>query len=1081
MDVKFIHDKKYHRNLLCAIMILACLLMANMNLYAQGFQVTGVIHDGNGETLPGVNVVVKGTTYGMVSDVNGSFSITVPNSNAVLLFTFVGYTTQEIIVGEQRQISVTMTEEVSQLDEVVVVGYGTARRSDITGAVASVSSESLMAKAPTSIEQGLQGQVAGVLVSSGGGFNENPTIRVRGTRSMAASTQPLFVVDGVPTTGGMELLNPADVQSMEVLKDASATAIYGVRGANGVILVTTKKGETGRVQVDYNGYVSVGKIDKSRFRRVHNGAEWVEFVRDSFREYIYDEQGGYTIDPSSRYPSETPNYDLDMNTLYFVQDQSGYILESLKRAWLNNNTVYDSSKLREFNWQMQGYRDQALTQSHSVNVRAGTQNTRVMISGSYLDQTGINLNSNNTRYTLRMNLDQTVGKIFSTGGSINFTHGESYNGFNIGTSNSPLASPWYSPGGSGPIGQGGDVTKDGDPKLGLIPNPAGETLAVNPLYDIEGRKNNNKRSNLFLNLYSEFAIMKGLTFRVNFGANLGIAQRQAFSSYYSTTTRLSAPRANQDFDFDRGWTWENILSYNTAIAKDHSLGFTFVQSQQKWFSEPASIQVVGLPIENQIWYGLGNAETKDVTSSYTQQQLMSWMGRFNYGFQSKYLFTGSIRWDGASQLSPGNKWNAFPSFSFAWRISEEDFLKGNPLIFNLKLRAGYGRTGNASVRPYSTMGLIQSSRYTWGSTSPFLGYVPSSLSSPLLGWEYTGQYNVGVDIALLKGRLSGTLDVYHQKTTDLLMLRTLPRVSGFENINENVGETQNQGIEIGINSINFQRQKFQWTTDLQFALNKEKITKLFAGGGDNIGNKWFIGKHIDTYYDYEATPHVWGYSREEMQEIKKFGDNGTTYRPGDMRIKDMNGDYKITDEDRHIRGHRLPNWTVSLTNNFKYGPFDLYIFAYAMVGQTVWWQPGVDYAGRYNTIHVDYWTPYRTNTKYWKPHSGLEQQSNLDAMCFWPGSFLKISDITFGYTLPQSLVQKVGIRNVRAYIKVQNPFLFTKYEGNDPEGNIAQVRGGTRGSTLQRFGGGDGTGRNMNVSDSPKMIYYQLGLNITFN
>ncbi|NLA49333.1 MAG: SusC/RagA family TonB-linked outer membrane protein, partial [Bacteroidales bacterium] len=635
----------------------------------------------------------------------------------------------------------------------------------------------------------------------------------------------------------------------------------------------------------------------------------------------------------------------------------------------------------------------------------------------------------------------------------------------ISTIWAPLGNPFYSPGGSGNHGVGGDVTQPGDPRLGIIPNPAGELLQTNPFFDFEGRKGQIKNNRLNANLYLLVNLFKGFSYRANFGTDLVMQQNQSFASHFSTTTALGEPRANQNFSFDRGYTFENIISYNTMI-RSHTLGATFVQSVQQAISEPATITGIGLPVEPQLWYALGTASTQSISSGYTQWNMMSWLGRINYGFKGKYLLTGSIRYDGSSRLAEGQKWVAFPSASLAWRISDEDFLKDNPFISNLKFRAGFGVTGNSAIGPYQTVGAITSSRYTWGKTTGVLGYAPSSLSNSTLSWERTAQYNMGIDFGILKDRISGSIDVYLQKTYDLLMTRSLPRVSGFPSIMQNIGETENKGLEIGLKTVNLQTRKMNWITDFQIAANREKITKLASGLKEDLGNSWFVGYPIDTYYDYVAAPNVWGYSKEDMEEMAKFNANGSNFKPGDLRLVDLDGDYKITTNDRQIRGSRMPDWTFSMANTFHHGPFDLYVLMYSMIGQTVYWNPGVGYAARYNTVKVDYWTPTNTNTKWLQPHQGMEMPSNITAMYYWKGDFLKINDVTVGYTLPNELMNKVSIRNARFYIKLQNPFMFTNFEGNDPEGAVGQAR---TGNTLSAYG-----------SDNPTFRTYMLGVKLTF-
>jgi TonB-linked SusC/RagA family outer membrane protein len=751
------------------------------------------------------------------------------------------------------------------------------------------------------------------------------------------------------------------------------------------------------------------------------------------------------------------NYNEDLGMTYF--SNNAYVLESLKRGWTITPTdsIWNPSNLRGFDWQMEGYRANASSMNHSISIRGGSEKTRVFVSGSYMNLHDIQLQSFRKRYTLRLNLDQDLGKRFTMGGNINFGYIDWNGGKGISTIFNPLGNPFYSP--------GNDVTKDGDPALGIIPNPAGEPLSTNPFFDLEGIKNQNINQRLLTNLYLTINLIKGLSYRANLGYNMNVVQNQHFASKYSTETNLGNPVAYQNFTFDHGWTFENILSYNTTI-KSHTIGVTAVQTNEKFIQEPARATGSSLPLENQLWYSLGSASSQSVTSGFTQWTMMSWLGRVNYSFRDRYLLTASLRYDGSSRLAQGHKWVAFPSVALAWRISEEGFMKGITVIDNLKLRLGYGVTGNSAVAPYSTVGVITSSRYNWDKTIGAMGYAPNSLSNPNLTWEKTAQYNVGLDFGILKSRISGAVELYLQKTSDLLMTRALPTVSGFSSITQNVGETENKGLEISLHTVNISNSKIDWTTDWTFSTNKEEVSKLATGLPQDLVNNWFVGYPVDTYYGYLAYPRVWGCSKEDMDEIAKFNANGMNYKPGEIRLQDLNDDYKITDADRKIIGSRMPKWSAGMANTFRYGPFDLYVFFYGSFGQMIYWNPGVSIIGRYNSIENDYWTPSNQNTKYLKPQLDIQMPANVDAMYYWPGDFLKISDITLGYTLPKNLTEKVTIANARVYIKVQDPFIWTKFDGIDPEGAMAQTRsGGTIGT----------------YNDAPfTMRTYMFGLNVTF-
>lgn len=855
---------------------------------AQSNTVKGTVKDSFGEAVIGANVTEVGTSNGTITDIDGNFSLNV-SSKGQLRVSFIGYQSQTLDIAGQKNLNITLKEDTETLDEVVVVGYGTAKKRDLTGAITQVKAENLMATAPTNIQEALRGKAAGVMVA-GGGLNDTPMIRIRGNRSISASNEPLFVIDGVPVNGGSDILNPSDVASIEVLKDASATAIYGARGANGVILVTTKKGETGKVNVEYNGYLTISKVDE--YRRVRNGAEYLEYLREADRNYIYDGEGGYSIDPSCTYPSMTPSWEYDQKLEYIgSRDISGYVLESVKRAWEGGS--YNPSMLRTFDWQGAGMRDEAISQNHNISIRGGSKDTKVFISGSFMDNNGITPRSYRKRYTLRMNLDQNLGKYITMGATSNFAYWEYFNGTGVGGNWNPLGTPYYSPGGSGDYGVGGDVTQDGDPALGLVPHPTGEGMLWNPFYDFSGTEGRTKRNRIDATIYAMIKLDNGLSYRVNFGTDYYSGQEQMFYAKASTSQGFGNAKAEQKATFDRGWTLEHILAYSKTFGQ-HSLNLTAVQSTQKFTQEPLTASGVGIPLESQLYYNLGSATTQGVTSGFTQWTMMSWMGRAIYGFKdNRYMLTASLRYDGSSRLAEGHKWVAFPSVALAWRISDEAFIKDNlSSISNLKLRFGYGKTGNSAVSPYETIGKITSSRYTWGNTG-VIGYAPSSLSNKALTWETTGQYNIGLDFGLFNGRISGSVEWYKQNTYDLLMPRALPEVSGFGSITENVGETENTGFEFTLETVNFQNKNFNWTTSLQFATNKEKIVKLASGLQEDIANMWFVGHPVDTYYDYVNTKYVWGYSKEDMEEMAKFNANGHSYKPGDLRFVDLDGNYKI--------------------------------------------------------------------------------------------------------------------------------------------------------------------------------------------
>lgn len=1034
------------------ISVYLILLMLPVLTMAQTSNVKGLILDTGGDPIIGASIRVKGASVGTVSDIDGNFSLEAP-SKGYIVVSYIGYKSQEISLGKSFY-KVVLEDDNSTLDEVVVIGYGAVKKRDLTGAITQVSAEKLMATAPTTIQDALRGKAAGVMVASNSGVNDLPMIRIRGNRSIKASNDPLFVIDGIPSTGGMESINPNDVLSMEILKDASATAIYGARGANGVIIVTTKKGETGKVNVEYSGYVSIGKVAK--WNKPMNAAQYVDYIRESNRTYFYDGEGGYSINPDSNYPSIEPTWELDRVMSEMTRDQSGYVLESLRRGW--DGGGYDPSKVRGFDWVSLGKNDPTVSHNHSLSIRGGSENTKVYVSGNFMNNEGFSYGSNRKRYTLRLNLDQKLGNRVTMGATTNFAYWEYEGGKDVASVWNPLANPYYSP--------NGDVTKDGDPAFGIIPQPAGETLLYNTLLDFDNVTKKYKRNRIESTLYAIVNLYDGLTYRANFGTDLYIAQDQEFESSKSAARYGDEPRAYQNRPIDRGWTFENIINYTKSIGM-HSINLTAVQSSQKSQSEGLSATGLNMPIEDQLYYNLGSATKQSGSSSFSQWTMMSWMGRIIYGFKdSRYMLTASLRYDGSSRLSNEHKWVAFPSASLAWRINDEAFLKESAFVSNLKLRLGYGKTGNSAIDPYSTIGQIGSSRYNFGENG-MMGYAPSTLSNPYLTWETTGQYNLGLDFGFLKGRISGAIEFYKQDTKDLLMNRSLPKVSGFGNILQNIGKTQNKGLEVSLETVNITNKNFQWSTNIQFAMNKEEIVNLATGATSDIANNWFVGHPVDSYYDYVKTDYIWGYSKEDMAEIAKFNANGHNFQPGDYRVQDLDGDYKITaDKDRAIVGQRMPKWTLGMSNSVQYRNFDLYIFMTGMFGHTIYLGNGYGANGRYTPRNVSYWTPENTKTEYRKPLNNYSAGSYDAAYKYNKADFVRISDITLGYTLPDKLIHQIGLQRARFYTQLQNPFTITSYFGQNPEGFVSATR---------KYNN-EYNEANNNIA----MKYYMFGVNLTF-
>lgn len=964
-----------------------------------GKTITGTIVDESGLPIIGANVVEKGTTNGTVTDMDGNFSLNVSSENAVVVVSYIGYLDQQLAVNSQKNWNLVLKEDSQNLDEVVVVGYGTVKKRDLTGAVASVSAEKIEQVAVANPALALQGRVPGVLVEQTDfSPGSSPKIRVRGNRSFNASNDPLYVVDGMPLTTGLEAINPSDIESIDVLKDASATAIYGSRGANGVIIVTTKKGKEGRVQVNYDGYVGVQTVAKKM--DLMNGAEWTEALREAYRA-------------TGMYHSDVPSAEEDAQMPRLAADP--YALQSVLMAY-DENGNYDPSKVRSFDW-LDATLHSSLIHNHNLNIRGGSDKTQYSISASYLYNDGVIRNRDYEKYTVRMNLDQKIGKVLKVGMQTQYMHSlenEDIGVYSNATNNYPVSFPY-------------------DENGELILNPGGDAMLYNSLMDLDNAISQEKIDRYMGSYYLELDIWDGLKFRTNLGTDFRQRQDLDFRGSMTTANKGGLSTASNGGQKSYLFTLDNILTYSKNFNKKHDLSVTLLQSVQRYTQDTYSISVKDLPYEYQHFWNLGSAgSVTGVSSDYQKWTLASFMGRINYNILDRYLFTVSARYDGSSRLAEGNKWVLFPSAAFAWRIFDEPFMPQNGILSNLKLRLGWGMTGNSSVNPYQTLGGLGLKKYNYGG-SGVIGYYPSTMPNPDLTWEKTAQTNLGIDFGFFNNRLSGSVDLYLQQTSDLLMSRQLPVVSGYESVMANIGKTRNKGIEIALSSVNFASEKgFNWTTDLMLYANKEEIVELYNGKKDDVGNQWFIGQPISVIYDYEFD-RIWQDTPEDHAEMDKFNANGANFEPGTIKLVDQNGDYKITADDRVILGNDRPKLVASLNNTFSYKGFDLSIFLNGEFGKTITYSARHNLNGRENYVRLNYWTPSNPSNDCPRPNAN-QQPLYVSTIQYYNGTYVRVRDITLGYTLPSVLTKKAFIERLRFYASVQNPFLFTSFPGTDPEG-----------------------------------------------
>jgi TonB-linked SusC/RagA family outer membrane protein len=963
---------------------------------AQRVNVSGSVKNTSGEAVPGVTIVVKGTSNGVVSDNNGNFSIRDIASNAVLQFSFVGMKNQDIQVGGKTVINIIMEDESIGLGEVVAVGYGSMKKEDVTGAVASVSRNEILANPYMNAVQSIQGKVSGIdIYSTSSKPGDSPTIRVRGNRSIKASNDPLYVVDGIPFEGNLKDVNSADIESIEILKDASATAIYGSRGANGVILVTTRKGKAGKTEVSWNSYYGV-QINNDY--NLMSPAKFVEMRRWAQRN-------------AGKYASDVPKLDLD-KTMFYYPDK--YVIESISAAY-DENGNYDPSKIRSYDW-VGAISQTGIIQDHQLSILGGNEKTKISFSAGYFDNQGAIKGFGYQKYSLRLSIDQIVNNWLTVGGSMASSFNlkkESNNSlFSYAAQTNPL-----------------NPFTDENEVLQLFP---GGELWPNAKLVLENDFLNYKANRFYGSYYAEIKLPAGLRYRLNFGPDYQDGRNGYF--YGSKGSRLGGSATATSSMFNQfHYTLDNLLYYNKTIKEVHKVGVTLLQSIEEYKYENLSGGVDGLPYEYQKWFNLGTATSiTSIGSNYSRWGLNSYMARLNYSFKERYLFTLTGRYDGSSRLAEGHKYTFFPSAAFSWRITEEPFMADVKMLDNLKLRMGYGETGNTSISPYETLGSLTRTTYANGD-SGFLGYAPNTLVNSSLRWETTAQYDLGLDFSLFKGKLSGTVDVYRQNTSNLLLPRQLPIASGFSTITQNIGSTRNTGLEVTLSGVILQTPGgFKWDADLMFSTNKEEITKLYYGKVDDIGNKWFIGKPVNTFYDYKADG-IWQDSDEDKAKMAVYNAAGSSYAPGEIRIYDRDDNKKINSDDRMILGSAVPKWTGSITSNMEYKGFDFSFFIYTRQGQMHYDVMLANHEARYSGIDVDYWTPLNHSNSWPRPLAGRQEALNYTTLCYQDGSFIKLKTVSLGYSLPNKISSKMDISKVRVYITAQNPYMYKNCWSIDPE------------------------------------------------
>lgn len=1047
--------------LLASMMLLSYPANANAGeatgtVYAQSVNQTkvlnGTIVDEHGEPIIGASVMVKGTTNGGVTDLDGKFNITNLPANATLEISYIGYKTQTVAVGNQSTLNIKMLPEDKQLDEVVVVGYGVVKKSDLTGSVGSVKSDVIAGKGSTSLMESLQGQVAGVNISqsssrAGDGFN----IQIRGKSSMNDDSKPLYVIDGV-VCDNMDFLNPMDIEKVDVLKDASSTAIYGSRATNGVVMITTKKGdEKGtRTTVSYDGYWG--------FKEVANMPEFMN--GDEYTKYRF-----------SRYLTEK----LDNTTGLTSWEMKG---SDLSKFWCN-----DSPVIKEM-YQTKNYTDWAdlvtrngSQQNHFINISGNAKDLTYRVGLGYQNEEGV-LYDGYERWNIKGALDHKISKQVAVGFSTNLATSMKKYGSKNSVNNGFLMNPTM-PARYWEGDNAGELIYQPGKDAAVYPTGGGPTSTINPLVDRENSKDNTRQYNAMANVYLQYSPIKEVILKTTFSP---MYQKSHHGVFYGSDTQVRGGKGNQAEDYNDetfSYTWDTQANFIKRFG-DHSLNVLGLVSVYQQKEQGSYMKATNMPFDVD-WNNMGSGTLETRSSYYRKVSMLSYVARLNYGYMDKYLLTVSSRWDGSSKFAKGNRWGMFPSAAVAWRITEEDFMKNtSDWLSNLKLRLSYGVTGNnMGVGAYETMSLANKKYYYNFGNTIANGYGYSMANSDLT-WEKTTEFNLGLDFGFLDNRINGAIDLYTRNSKDLLMEMKTPYELGSVTgaIKSNVGKVRNCGIEVQLNTVNIRNKDWYWETNFSFARNINEIKELNGEKKDLVGNKWFIGQPINVIYGYKHTGVA---TREEAAAMAADEHWKTKFPEGTMKVADKDGNGTIDANDRYVLGHCDPTWTGSLTSTLTYKNLDFSFSLYTSQGGYVY-SPFMREFARYGSrgtqhIKLDYYIPEgapiladdgtvttQTATHYASlpfPTAGNATGSSGGGR-FWTedesgqafcvdNSYVKVKNITLGYTFPKSWMQKINVSSLRVYVNILNPFTFTDYKGFDPEWADASVTDGTGGVSSRTY------------------------------
>ncbi|KRD09041.1 SusC/RagA family TonB-linked outer membrane protein [Flavobacterium sp. Root901] len=1010
MKIKQSLKKKIKYNLV--FLFFLNFLLSN-TIYAQSSVVEGKITDASGLSLPGVNIQEKGTKNGTSTDFEGSFKINVTNNKAVLIISYLGFQTQEVSVAGKTTINVSLAEQSNSLNEVVVVGYGSVKKTDLTGSVSTISAAVITERNTTSPLEAIQGSTPGVQISSSSGRSgDGFKVVIRGNNSLVGSS-PLYVVDGVPVEN-IDFLNPQDIARMDVLKDASSAAIYGSRGASGVIIVTTKSGANVKSGINVTFDSSYGTKTAARMPKMMSGEEWWKFHQVAYMSAV----------PTTQTPAQLAALAGNQSPLLVSRANSGYNFDwadaVLKTGMTQNNYL-----------NVTGRSDSGL----SYNLGFGIQSDEGLIENDGTD-----------KYSFKLGLNHKINDKFTTGANVTIARVDTQLGSDLAMQDafrlSPLMSPWA-------------IDADGNEKIGTLfflpgkltyPNGSwaiNKTSTVNPLMEIANSSQREKTWQTVGNVFFQYQALKWLSFKTTFSA--GIENTVTSASYGAQTNAgvtLNGKNSASIKNFNNfNYTWDNQIDLKHTFREVHDFSVLLLQSLYSNVDETSYLYSNNQPFDvGSDNMGSGVQTSYNISSGYQKNTLSSYAVRLNYTFKDKYLLTASTRWDGSSVLSEGNKWQSFPSVALGWKINKESFLANSTVISDLKLRASLGYTGNDNVAPYTSQALLNQQTFYANGANVVSGWQSENLANQDLTWEKTRELNFGLDYGFLQNRISGSVDVYDRLSDKLIYKQQLPAESGWKNTFANVGSVSNKGVEVLLTTKNIKSEKVNWETTFTFTKNVNKLESIYNQDKvSDIGNKLILGSELNPNYNY-VYDGVW--QESEAALAASYGQ-----APGQARPKDLNNDGKFNQDDRTVIGNANPEWQGSLYSKLTVGNFDFNFSILTSQGQTVlstFHQNFADVSDRgRQKLAMDYFIP--TNS------AGIEANANntnprpgpvaTGAGAYWTSlfayyrdvSYVKIKNISLGYTLSPELLKKLKISNLRIYVNVLDPFVFTSFDGYDPE------------------------------------------------